>query len=125
MNNLELQVLKIWGENKAPPGKEKEYAAKKDAFLLRVQQVIDAPIEERFDQLYCGLKVSYAEIPVILTYIEDNMMPKKEEFAEYICKYMPSFGQRTTSCLESSHGRLKRALLNRSGHPNDIVKDIY
>jgi hypothetical protein len=87
--------------------------------------VIDAPTEERFDQLYCDLKVSYAESPVIMTYIEDNMMPKKEEFAEYICKCMPGFGQRTASRLESSHGRLKRALLNRLGHPNDIVKDIH
>lgn len=75
--------------------------------------------------MYDKLKEDCADLPGILAYIEDTMMPRQPEWAEYICKYMPSFDQRTTSRLKGSHGQLKKSLVNRTGEPYDLVKDLH
>jgi hypothetical protein len=125
MKNLECKVLKIWGENKALRGPEEKYKELKNDFMLRFTEMVNATTEDDFDDLYAWIKTDYTTIPYILAYIEDNMMLLEDEWAEYICQYMPGFGQRTTSRLKSSHGKLKRVLVNRTGHSYDILKDIH
>jgi hypothetical protein len=114
----EAKVHEIWGSNKAAPGRE-------DEFLARFQLIVDAEDQGVFELLYRKLKEDYAELPALLAYIEDSMMPWQHEWAEYICRHIPSFGQRTTSRLEGSHCHLKKALVNRSGDPYDLVKDLH
>lgn len=125
INNLECQVLQIWGSNRASHGKEKENAAKKEQFMGRFSDIVQAEDEELFSKLYSKLKDDYALFPAHLQYIEDQIMPTKGEWAEYICQYFPCFGQRTTSRLEAAHSHLKQALVNRTGHIYDIVLDIH
>jgi hypothetical protein len=125
MNNLEVKVHEIWGSNRAAPGQEDEFKELKDEFLARFQLIVDAQDQGVFELLYRKLKEDYAQLPALLAYIEDSMMPWQHEWAEYICRYMPSFGQRTTSRLEGSHCHMKKALINRSGEPYDLVKDLH
>jgi hypothetical protein len=125
MNNLEVKILEIWGENKALRGQEDAYKEKKDELLSQFATLVGANTEEGFDKLYKKLPDDYSGVPFILEYIKNGPMKHVEEWAKYTCQYLPSFGQCSTSWLESSHGRLKRSLVNRSGHPHNIVKDMH
>ncbi|KAF2024094.1 hypothetical protein EK21DRAFT_94400 [Setomelanomma holmii] len=91
----------------------------------RFQAIVNTTEEEDFDALYEEMKEQYAHVPGNLAYIENNLMPTKVEWAEYTCKYIPSFRQRTTSRLDAFHGRLKKSLVNCTGHLYDIVKDLH
>jgi hypothetical protein len=125
MKNLECKVLEIWGDNKAPHGQEEKYKELKNDFMLRFTEMVNATTENDFDNLYARIKTNYTNILYILAYIKDTMMLLKGDWTEYICQYMPSFSQRTTSRLKSSHEKLKHALVNRTGYPYDILKDIH
>jgi hypothetical protein len=122
MNNLEVKILEIWSENKAPRGQEHAYKEKKDELLSWFATLVGADTEEGFDKLYKKLQDNYSGVPFILEYIKNGPMKHVEEWAEYTCQYLPSFGQCSTSRLESSHGRLKRSLVTGLDTPMTLSK---
>jgi hypothetical protein len=75
MNNLEVKVHEIWGSNRAAPSQEDEFKELKDKFLARFQLIVDAQDQGVFKLLYRKLKEDYAQLPALLAYIEDSMMP--------------------------------------------------
>lgn len=124
--HVQTEAVLAWDRRDGVTEEEKDAIDEKRlGYIYRWDTLKNLETEEQFDKEWESIKEDYAAYPALLQYMEVNMLPKKEQWAECFCRFYPTFGQQATSRLEGSHCTLKTNLSIQTGHIFDVVKDIH
>ncbi|CAA9967176.1 MULE transposase domain protein [Pyrenophora teres f. maculata] len=125
--NVQTKAVKYWDLNKSEIDQEREEInLLRNEFIRHWHTLVACSTEELFWEQHNVIQNTYAHLPGLLKYLEEEQLPHYAEWAEWSCKYFPDFGQRATSRVEGAHHGLKLALNSwRPGHIYDVLKDIH
>jgi hypothetical protein len=86
-----------------------------DAFMSLWQQVTYAKTAKHYEAVMIRLKDFLSTCPVVLNYLESNILPVKELFVvAWACQF-PHLQNLNTSRVESCHAYLKTFIKNSTG----------
>ncbi|KAF1935819.1 hypothetical protein EJ02DRAFT_327007, partial [Clathrospora elynae] len=91
--NVGAQARKAYDVRKAHSSEEKvELDEGRNEFIKRWNRLVGQPTEEMFYEEWRSILKDYSDYPVLIMYLEKELMPNFEEWAECFCQYYPDFG---------------------------------
>ncbi|EFQ88188.1 hypothetical protein PTT_16043 [Pyrenophora teres f. teres 0-1] len=120
-------AVKVWDTRYGLTAEEKvEIDRKRGEFMARWHRLVSQLTQALFWSEWAQLEVDYRAYPALIKYLLDQQIKYHDQWAEYKCRYLPDFGIRVTSRVESAYHRLKSRLVYRSkSHIIHVVKEIH
>jgi hypothetical protein len=88
---------------------------------VAVNNVIYAPTIPEFEAAWDALKRLCSDLPVLITYFENQWMPHKEKIVKAWTDSYLYFDNTSTSRIEGYHRTIKEVLPNRQAHLRDVL----
>ena len=125
--NVKKKAILEWNnKGTTTPEEVKANLEKRDAFIATWESLVAAKTEAEFNEVLLSLQLDgiAEEWEILPEYLEKHILPRKEYWAEYLCRSYNDFGERATSRLEGSHRWMKDQLMHLA-HPYEVVRALH